>query len=100
MVIIGFSNFDVNEKRIFEYDSINSEPHERKVRNINPFLTEGKDILIQSRGNPMHGFPEMIKGSQPTDGGHLVLNKNEYEELISKEPNSKQWIRPYYGGNS
>ncbi|MEO8398865.1 MAG: type IIL restriction-modification enzyme MmeI, partial [Ignavibacteriaceae bacterium] len=97
VVIIGFANFDLNDKSIFEYENVQSEPHEIKVKNINPYLTEGKDIFIQSRGNPIHGFLEMIKGSQPTDGGHLILNKSEYEELISKEPNSKKWIRLYYG---
>jgi len=97
VVIIGFSNFDINEKLIYEYDDIAKEPHESRVKNINPYLTEGKDIFIESRGKPIHSYPEMIKGSQPTDGGNLLLEQNEYEELISKEPNAKKWIKPFVG---
>jgi len=97
VVIIGFSNFDINEKMIFEYDNISKEPHEIRAKNINPYLTEGKDIFIESRGKPIHSYPEMIKGSQPTDGGNLLLEQNQYEELIFKEPNAKKWIKPFVG---
>lgn len=97
VVIIGFSDFDVAEKIIYEYNIINGEPHEIKAKNINPYLTEGKDIFIESRGKPIHSYPEIIKGNQPTDGGHLILNENEYNELTEKEPESKKWIKPYIG---
>ena len=30
VVIIGFANFDIIEKRIFEYEDIKGEPHEIK----------------------------------------------------------------------
>ncbi|MDP2423985.1 MAG: hypothetical protein Q8M23_06540 [Bacteroidales bacterium] len=46
VVIIGFSNFDVSEKYLYEYETIKSEPHERKVRNINPYLVEANDLGI------------------------------------------------------
>ncbi|MGN6800867.1 MAG: class I SAM-dependent DNA methyltransferase [Ginsengibacter sp.] len=99
VVIIGFSKLETNDKKIYEYDSINGEPHELKVKNINPYLTEGKDIFIESRGKPLNGLPSMIKGSQPTDGGNLVLNEKEYLTLISNEPKAEKWIKPYYGAH-
>ena len=34
-VIIGFANFDTNNKRIFEYEDIKGEAHEIKAKNIN-----------------------------------------------------------------
>src|SRR5690606_37196822 len=40
VVIVGFANFDTNEKRIFEYENIKGEAHEIKAKNINPFLVE------------------------------------------------------------
>ena len=46
VVIIGFSNFDITEKSIYEYEDIKGEPHELKVKNINPYLVEGKDLFI------------------------------------------------------
>jgi len=97
VVIIGFANFDTDSKFIFEYQDIRREPHEIKVKNINPYLAEAKDIFIESRGKPIHSFPEMIKGSQPTDGGHLLLTDEEASELISKNIEHAKWIKPFYG---
>src|SRR3546814_15018602 len=44
-------------------------------------------------------MPEMYKGSQPTDGGHLILNDAEKAELLSIEPNAAKFIRSYIGGD-
>lgn len=39
----------------------------------------------------------MLKGSQPTDGGHLVLTDEERRVLLRTEPGAKKWIRSYIG---
>jgi hypothetical protein len=97
VVIIGFANYDTNNKRLFEYEDIKGEPHEIKVKNINPYLTEGKDILVESRGKPIHKYSEMFKGSQPTDGGYLIINS--IDDFIEKEPKAKKYIRRYMGAD-
>ncbi len=99
VVIVGFANFDTNEKRLFEYEDIKGEAHEIKAKNINAYLVDAKDIFIVSRGKPIHQFPEMFKGSQPTDGGNLVLTANEKAELISKEPLAEKYIKPFWGAD-
>lgn len=96
-VIIGFANFDIPAKRLFTYDQLNGEPQEIIVKNISPYLTEGKDIIIESRSKSLHSFPQMSKGSQPTDGGNLILTKDEKENLISKNQNLKKYIKRYFG---
>jgi len=96
-VIIGFANFDVTNKFIFEYENIAGEPHVIKVKNINAYLVDGKEIIIESRGKPIHRFPEMFKGSQPTDGGFLVLTEDDAKTLLLNEPKAKEWIRPFWG---
>jgi len=95
VVLIGFSNFDVGNKRLFEYDNFEGESHEIAASNINAYLIDGKDIFIENRGNPIHTFPQLYKGSQPTDGGNLIINAKE--EFVSKEPKSEQFIRRYMG---
>lgn len=99
VVIVGFANFDTNEKRLFEYEDIKGEAHEIKAKNINAYLVDAKDIFIVSRGKPIHQFPEMFKGSQPTDGGNLVLTAKERAELISKEPLAEKYIKPFWGAD-
>jgi hypothetical protein len=99
VVIIGFANFDITEKRIFDYENISGEAHETKAKNINAYLVDAKDIFIVSRGKPIHQFPGMFKGSQPTDGGNLVLTANEKAELISKEPLAEKYIKAFWGAD-
>ena len=53
VVIIGFSNFDIAEKKIFLYDDLKGEPHEIIVKNINPYLVAGNDTFIPSRKKPI-----------------------------------------------
>jgi type I restriction-modification system DNA methylase subunit len=98
VVIIGFANFDIPEKVLYEYEDIKKEPNVLKVKNINPYLTEGKDITIDSRNDPIHSYPPLFKGSQPTDGGNLILSKEEKETLIKADSTIEKWILPFIGG--
>jgi hypothetical protein len=95
VVIIVFSDFDIAEKRIFEYENISGEPQELKVKNINPYLVGGKDFVILSRKQCISHVPEMFKGSQPTDGGFLLLTDIEKIELINNEPIASKFILPF-----
>jgi hypothetical protein len=95
VVIIGFANFNIPQKSIFEYSSITYEPHLKIVKNINPYLVEGKDDIILKRRKPISLVPEMVKGSQPTDGGNLLMNDEERKEILRIEPELEQYIKPF-----
>ena len=99
VVIIGFSNFDIPEKQIFEYENISGEPQELKAKNINPYLVEGKDLIVQKRNNPICNVPEIIFGSMPNEGGFFLFNEEEKHNFISTEPNSAKLFREFLGGD-
>ena len=40
----------------------------------------------------------MTKGSQPTDGGHLIVDANEKANLLAKYPDLTSFIKPFIGG--
>lgn len=94
VVIIGFSSFDIQEKLIYEYDDIKGEPHELRVKNINPYLVEGKDLNILKRRQPICNVPEISFGSMPNDGGFLILSDNEKIDLLKIEPEAEPYIKP------
>jgi type I restriction-modification system DNA methylase subunit len=98
VVIIGFANFDITKKSIFEYENINGEAHEIKAKNISPYLVEGKDMFIVSRTKPLCDVPEIIKGSETTDSGHFMLTIEEVDFLKQKYPESSKFIRQFIGG--
>lgn len=98
VVIIGFANFDTNEKDVFEYENNTGEPQRIKVKNINAYLTDGKDVFISSLSKPICNVSEIVKGSETTDDGHFMLTENEVELLIQNHPETKDFIRPFISG--
>ena len=93
-VIVGFANYDTNNKSIFEYEDVKGEAHEIKVKNINPYLVDAKELLINKSSNPVCNVPKMSFGNMPLDGGHLLLSDEEKLNFISKEPKSEKYILP------
>jgi len=98
VVIIGFGNFDVNDKVVYEYENIKAEPHAVNVKNINPYLVEGNDFALPSRSKPVCNVPLMFLGNVPRDNGNYILDENEKNELISKHPEIENFIKPLLGG--
>ena len=93
-VIIGFSNFDKANKSIFEYENIKGEAHEVKVKNINPYLVDAKDILIDKRTTPLCNVPKMSFGNMPLDGGHLLFSDEEKQAFLKIEPKAEKFMLP------
>ena len=79
--------FIINEKLISE------------VKNINPYLVDGKDLIISKRLKPISSFPKMICGNQPREGGYLILSKEEKIELVNSNPSSIEFLRTFVGAN-
>jgi hypothetical protein len=98
-VIIGFGLEDRSDKVIFEYNDIKGEPHVVPAGNINPYLVDAPDVFLEKRRRPVGTAPEMTKGSQPTDGGHLLLSDAEKELLLQAEPLAAKWVHPFVGAD-
>ncbi len=96
-VIIGFANFETPNKVIYEYEDIKGEAHELKVKNINPYLVDAKNVLISKRKHPICNVPEMSYGSMANDGGNLLLTNEEKEILVNSNSLIYKFIRPFVG---
>ena len=94
-VIIGFGDFDADKKRLFSYTDERGEPEEQVVRNINPYLVEGPDVVIGSRSKPLCNVPELDFGNMPNDGGNFLFTDEEKIAFIKQEPLSKKYFRPF-----
>jgi len=98
-VIIGFGLQDVENKRIFDYADIRGESTERKVRNINPYLAEGNDLVILKRTKPICNVPETIYGNKIVDGGFYLFNDEDKQSFLSQEPQAIKLFRPILSGD-
>ncbi len=94
VVIIGFASFDAENKKVYEYEDVKAEAHEKNVQNINSYLVGGNDIVIEKRRKSICNVPTISFGSMPNDGGNFLLTDEEKEELIKNEPLSEKYIKP------
>ena len=93
-VIVGFATFNRSKKWLFTNGT-----NGKKVSNISPYLVEGNDIFVVAAKSSLQGMPKMNFGNQPRDGGYLVIQEDEYNAILNKEPELKKWLHPYIGAD-
>jgi len=92
-VIIGFSQAPMGSpKRLYQSDA-----SPRYAKNINPYLTDAPNTLIQSRSKPICSVPPITYGNKPSDGGNLILSQAERDELLTSAPELENCVRRYIG---
>lgn len=89
VVIVGFTTNPTDHKYIY------SGTKRVNAQNINTYLIDGPNVIIPRTSHPLNHLPKMIKGSQPSDGGGLLLSKAEGERIKDKVP--PQILRKYIG---
>ncbi len=67
------------------------------VSNINGYLLDAPNFFIDRRTTPISPVPKLIFGSMPNDGGNLIIEADDYDQFIRREPRAKKFIRPLLG---
>lgn len=92
-VIVGFSRDQSKVKTIFDGQNV------IQASNINPYLMNAETVFIESRTRPLFNAIAMRAGNRPADGGHLLLDEEEYKELIKVEPQALPFIKKLTGSD-
>lgn len=92
VVIIGFSYLELNKSKILFEDSTY-----KVATNINPYLVDAPNVLLKSLNKPISPVIKMTTGNRPADGGHLIIEKDDINEFLKKEPSAKGWIKRLTG---
>lgn len=96
-VITGYTRDFQTKARLFDYGSVKSEPIEVPVSRLNAYLVDGPDVLVTERSTPISPTLDPINfGSMPNDGGHLLVDPDEYE-LVANDPIAAKYLRPVRG---
>lgn len=97
-VIIGFGKYEFWPKRLFDYESPISEPHELLVNKLNPYLVPAADVVVTRRHLPLCDVPPMHFGNMPLDGGNLIIaDESEKRALLDVEPSLQRFIKEFSG---
>lgn len=96
VVIIGCSPAKGQDAILFAQDQ-DGELTRRHVSNINPYLVAGPMIIVDGRSKPPQGLGVMYKGNMPSDGGHLIVEIDERNDILASSPQAERFIRQYSG---
>lgn len=93
-VIIGMSSQD-NKKAKYLYDG----EYKKQADIISPYLIDAPIIFVPRRSlSIMPNIEEMLTGSEPRDGGFLLVEKEEYEEITKKYLDLIPYIKRFITG--
>ncbi len=97
-VVIGFTSRKRARQRLFTYTDPKSTPLEVPVQTgINAYLLDAVNVLVEKRSTVLS--PELVKteyGSKPSDGGHLIIEPDEYDQVMA-DPVAAKYVHRYVG---
>ena len=91
-VIVGFSKVPNSAPRLYKVDGTY-----KVCTHLNAYLVDGLDAFVESRNKPICDVPQMITGNRPADGGHLIIEAEEFEDFVAKEPGAIPYIKNLTG---
>ena len=93
-IIVGFSYINEANKKIFNGSKI------LKAKNINAYLQDAPNIIVERRRTPIcANVPKIKIGNQTIDGGNYLFNEKQKEDFIKKEPLSKKYFKRWIGSD-
>lgn len=90
-VIVGMGLPSDAPKRLFDGDTV------RDVDVIGPYLAPGTTVIVAKASKPLAALEPMLFGNKPTDGGNLILDRNERDALLDTHPEARRFVRRLYG---
>ena len=72
----------------------------KRVEHINAYLVPGPDVIVEKRSGPAGGLGIMEFGNKPSDGGNLLLNQQEVEQLGLSVEQKLRFIRKIVGSEN
>jgi len=92
VVVVGLSNTPrAVGKFIFEATEA------RAVSNINAYILNAPDIYVEPTRATISSLPKMEFGNMPRDGGHLILDSEERDQLLRMAPAAAEFVARYVG---
>ena len=90
-VVVGIRNANTNPKILF------SQSASRRVKNISPYLHDGRNTVVHRTKHPISQVPKMVMGNMARDGGNLILSSEDAAKMKNDFPESSILIRKLYG---
>ncbi|MEP3946659.1 DNA methyltransferase [Ascidiaceihabitans sp.] len=96
VVIVGISKDAGTNRLLYSLDDAGGTVV-RETNNINPYLINGPNILVQTASKPSNGLDVMSFGNMPNEGGHLLLTMQEAEQATQEHNVDQKFLRRFIG---
>ena len=60
-------------------------------------MISAPNVFIETRTKPLCNVYKMTSGNRPADGGHLIIEENEYQDFLDNEPKAIPYIKRLSG---
>lgn len=94
--IIGFGA-PRNARFLFKTSSVTSEHTKISVKEINPYLHDSRCVIIYPSSVKLSAINDIYFGNMPRDGGNLILEPEELQPFLDKEPSARPYVRKLLG---
>lgn len=91
--IVGLRNISNSPKYIIE-ESVSSS-----VSNINAYLVNGGNTIVERRQKPLASVSKISTGNIPYDGGNLILEENQKQDILEQYPEAQIFIMQLSGSS-
>lgn len=91
-VIVGFTEKkNINKKYIYDAATYS------EVQNINGYLVNAENVFIERRTKPICNIPKIMKGNYYAKSQGLIIEKEDYDDFIKREPKAQKYIKKLVG---
>ena len=98
VVVIGMTNAKSHACRLYSYETPSSEPRLSTPEYINAYLLPADDCFVSKRTSPLAvDLDSVNRGSEPTDGGNLLIEDVETYNRAIEDDIAKKYVRKLVG---
>jgi hypothetical protein len=96
VVIVGIGTPSNEPRRLYEHQDDGTVVL-REGASITPYLSMGAPVIIEKRDKSLSNLGVMEFGNKPSDGGNLLLSRDDLESLGLTPTQRAKFIRRIYG---
>ena len=96
VIIVGLAHASGRKKRLYSVEPDGST-REKVCNNINPYLVDGPNLVVDAERNPGSDRPAMLFGNMPRDGGHLLVSQDQKVADSESDPVFAKFLKRFAG---
>jgi hypothetical protein len=96
VIIVGLSQNEGATRRLFS-SSGSEQMNAVEVSSINSYLTAGSNIIVQKSSRALNSLPTMTFGNKAVDGGNLILDREQLDDIGFTHEHREKLVRKFYG---